>query len=376
MKHIEELDSLRGIACLLVLFDHLYSILFLQVEGHKIFRGGFIGVDLFFILSGFLISSLLFAELRKNSTINLYKFYSRRALRLLPPVLIVIPLVILPIIIYIDGFKIMLINYFYLVTYTTIFPKFLEVLNYFPQPYWFPHAWSLSIEEIFYLFFPFLLMKVRDRNKILIFICILFVINIILLPYVLKIFQGGAYHNPLWHFSQTGLGVALAIFLNKDEEGKMFFENNFFKKIKNYYIKKFPMFFNISFSYIFAMFIFASPGTETPWFFNWGAPLLSFSVCTIIYGVVSRLRSPAFLKNTQLRFIGRISYGLYLFHLPLYRFVEHFVVKKLGFVYHVGLLGWISVDIIILVLTFILSFLSWKLIEEKTISLKKKYFTV
>ena len=77
LGHRPELDGLRGISILLVLMLHL---------GFSFVTGGFLGVDIFFVLSGFLITSLLVQESNSHGRISLKKFYIRRALRLMPAV--------------------------------------------------------------------------------------------------------------------------------------------------------------------------------------------------------------------------------------------------------------------------------------------------
>ena len=82
LGHRPELDGLRGISILLVLLLHL---------GFSVVRGGFLGVDIFFVLSGFLITSLLVQEANTRGSISLKKFYIRRALRLGPAVATFMP---------------------------------------------------------------------------------------------------------------------------------------------------------------------------------------------------------------------------------------------------------------------------------------------
>jgi len=79
-KHVPALDGLRGLAILLVITHH--QLIPLSLEG------GFLGVDLFFVLSGFLITTLLLAEFDAAKTISLGNFYARRALRLGPALLL------------------------------------------------------------------------------------------------------------------------------------------------------------------------------------------------------------------------------------------------------------------------------------------------
>lgn len=79
--YLPALDGLRAVAVLLVLLFH---------AGVGIFQNGFVGVDVFFVLSGFLITRLLLAEMERTSTINLRSFYARRVRRLLPASLVVV----------------------------------------------------------------------------------------------------------------------------------------------------------------------------------------------------------------------------------------------------------------------------------------------
>src|SRR5689334_3153109 len=79
--HFGVLDGLRGIAVLIVMFYHLA---YLEPGLREYSKGGFLGVDIFFVLSGFLITSTLLAERDRDQTISLIRFYARRTLRLMP----------------------------------------------------------------------------------------------------------------------------------------------------------------------------------------------------------------------------------------------------------------------------------------------------
>jgi peptidoglycan/LPS O-acetylase OafA/YrhL len=136
------LDGLRGVAILLVLICHM-----------NILRGGFLGVDLFFVLSGFLITSLLVHEWERIGSISLTRFYARRALRLLPAfwVLLVICLVAsqyLPPTWAALRRKEILVAACYVTNWPLLHHATLSM---------FGHTWSLSIEEQFYLIWPPLL---------------------------------------------------------------------------------------------------------------------------------------------------------------------------------------------------------------------------
>src|SRR6266571_2966218 len=149
------LDVLRGIAVLLVIFRH-YPV-------SKVALGGWIGVDLFFVLSGFLISGLLFSDLTSNGSIALRRFYIRRGLKIYPAF------------------------YFFLAGTSLLWPvvlphKFLLSEVFFLQsylPHIWQHTWSLAVEEHFYFVLPLLLLAL-NRGKRLHYLPILSLLLVIL----------------------------------------------------------------------------------------------------------------------------------------------------------------------------------------------------
>jgi peptidoglycan/LPS O-acetylase OafA/YrhL len=148
IRHVPGLDGLRGAAVLVVVAFHL---------GHL--RGGYLGVDLFFVLSGYLITSLLLAEGRERGRIHLARFWERRARRLLPA----LGVLLVGIAAYArfvakpeelhrirwDG----LATLFYVANWRAIFGK-ADYWALFTAPSPLEHAWSLAIEEQFYLVWP------------------------------------------------------------------------------------------------------------------------------------------------------------------------------------------------------------------------------
>jgi peptidoglycan/LPS O-acetylase OafA/YrhL len=154
MQHQPALDGLRGAAVAGVLLFH---------AGHL--RGGYLGVDAFFVLSGFLITSLLLAEGARTGTVALGAFWARRARRLLPALLAVLAFVAVYALVVASATE-----------RTTIRADGLATLGYFANwraifsgtDYWalfqspspLEHTWSLAIEEQFYLFWPLLLVAI------------------------------------------------------------------------------------------------------------------------------------------------------------------------------------------------------------------------
>lgn len=161
--YIPALDTLRGLAVLAVLLGHADYFFF--GEGFDWFVGGFIGVDLFFVLSGFLITRNLIAEASDTGTLALGRFWARRALRLLPA-LAVLLLVLIPVLVVTDQTtEHFLVGVLALVFY--VFNWFiLLTLENIPGT---GHLWSLSVEEQFYLLWPLALalglpISLRSRH--------------------------------------------------------------------------------------------------------------------------------------------------------------------------------------------------------------------
>jgi peptidoglycan/LPS O-acetylase OafA/YrhL len=148
MKYVPALDGLRAIAILMVLVFHAHG---------PIAHGGFVGVDVFFVLSGFLITSLLLAERDATGGIDLRAFYRRRLLRLTPPLfaMLAVYLVIAPLA-WPRGHHVAsaLVSALYLADYGRAF---------WGVPWELVHMWSLSVEEHYYLLWPLLLLLSRRR---------------------------------------------------------------------------------------------------------------------------------------------------------------------------------------------------------------------
>ncbi len=146
-KRLPMLDGLRAVSIALVLFSHLQG-----TRGFPAFAGvtrlvgdlGMLGVRVFFVLSGFLITHLLIAELRRNGRISLADFYARRAIRILP------------------ALAVFLLCIFVAARLGWLFPTRKDwihaltfTMDYSPHPAWsLGHLWSLSVEEQFYLGWP------------------------------------------------------------------------------------------------------------------------------------------------------------------------------------------------------------------------------
>src|SRR5210317_2228868 len=170
-----EIDGLRAIAVVAVILYHAQ----ITILGHQPFKGGFIGVDIFFVISGYLITSIILKELVTTGTFSFKHFYERRIRRILPALLFIM-LVSLPFAwIYLlpNSFIDFSKSILYSLGFTSNF-----YFHYSGQEYGaesgllkpFLHTWSLSIEEQYYILFPIvLLFTFKYFRKYLIHILIL-----------------------------------------------------------------------------------------------------------------------------------------------------------------------------------------------------------
>ena len=147
MKYRPEIDGLRALAVIPVILFH---------AGFELFSGGFVGVDIFFVISGFLITSILINEI-ENDKFSLLKFYERRALRILPA-LFTVMLFCLPLA-YLWMFPIELKNFSQSLIAVVFFMS--NILFWLEEGYFAAsselkpllHTWSLAVEEQYYLSF-------------------------------------------------------------------------------------------------------------------------------------------------------------------------------------------------------------------------------
>ncbi len=165
LNRIPSLDGLRAISILFVLWGHLCGTGNFPIQETDTFNLANLGVRMFFVISGFLITGILINELNKTSSINLKKFYFRRTLRIFPPYYFF--LFTIGIIGLWGGLSVSLHDWLSSVLY---------ISNFTPIKTWeLGHTWSLAVEEQFYLIMPFLLFAIRKKN-VLIVLCLVILI--------------------------------------------------------------------------------------------------------------------------------------------------------------------------------------------------------
>jgi peptidoglycan/LPS O-acetylase OafA/YrhL len=338
------LDGLRGLAIIVVM----------AFNGHFLWmEGGFVGVDIFFVLSGFLITSLLVQSHRRTSGLNLKNFYLRRALRLLPALFLLMLFCIGYAVFFQPADKStttlrgVFYTFFYINNWVQISDPGLGALS---------HAWSLSVEEQFYIAWPlFLLILLKVKNKAWIFailfalICVSFAINAVL-------WSAKASYLRLYFGSDTRayellIGCVTALLLSWGIVGRR-------RNLKwVFHIGSL-----ISIAWIFLM-VFVARHT-TGFVYNGGFALVCIGTAILIMDLL--LFPSGFSKLFEFRplvWIGKISYGLYLWHYPIFEASKLLKDRMSPLTY--GLIG--------LVVTFLVAIVSYYLVEQPFLKLRRRY---
>lgn len=157
MNHLPGLDLLRAIAIVWVMLFHSFLVGGLGADFTWLSRFGWAGVDIFFVLSGFLIGSQVLQQLQRNGSVSLSGFYARRAWRILPAFAVVLALyVAFPALREMPGLQ----PWWQFATFT------MNLLIDYERNPAFSHAWSLCVEEHFYLVFPLLAWALSRRCSV------------------------------------------------------------------------------------------------------------------------------------------------------------------------------------------------------------------
>jgi peptidoglycan/LPS O-acetylase OafA/YrhL len=154
------LDGWRGFAVIgVILYHGRYGFFGGGSELTKLSAHGFVGVDVFFAISGFLICGLLLQEYQRNGAISLRRFYIRRCFRILPPYYFALAVLCV-----VSLFGAIKVNYSYLVSCLLFYRNYEPLGMDEPSGFYTAHFWTLAMEEHFYLIWPMLLVTVKPKR--------------------------------------------------------------------------------------------------------------------------------------------------------------------------------------------------------------------
>jgi peptidoglycan/LPS O-acetylase OafA/YrhL len=340
LGHVPALDGVRGVAVLLVVCCHLI-VGFYPASVYTVLPGGFMGVDIFFVLSGFLITSLLLTEQRKSNGISLLAFYRRRALRLLPALV-----------------GLLIAHFVY--TFVVGDPiglelKSIAVVLLYVENWWavtghpvtagLQHLWSLSIEEQFYAVWPLVTLAIFTVRRSARFVtCGLGAAVLLVMLWRAHVWVDGTNYYAVGKFQfRTDLRAdsllvgALAAHLWIRQR-----------------VPRRGLSVAASCSTLFIALCLLRLRPQSGFLFKGGFTLFAVAVAVVIVAVVDGgwfgTRLCAWLP---LRAVGRVSYGLYLWHLPVMFAVARYTT------------GWPALEraTLALVISAVCTIASWYLVE-------------
>jgi peptidoglycan/LPS O-acetylase OafA/YrhL len=338
MKYRREIDGLRAIAVIPVVLFH---------ANFPLFSGGFVGVDIFFVISGYLITSIILEEIEKGS-FSIIHFYERRARRILPALFFVI-LISLPFAYFIQTPS-ELESYSQSLFSVTVFSSniyFWLTSGYFSSASELKpllHTWSLAVEEQFYIFFPiYLLLVWRFRKRwVLVSIIALGVISLTLAQLASKTMPDTAFYLLPTRAWELMIGASLAIMLLHREAHKLIAEN---RRLTNELLSC------LGLVMICTSIIIYDKNTPFPSVYTLvptigTALLIVFSNSNTLIG--------HFLGCRLLVGIGLISYSAYLWHQPIFAFTRAYTNSFPSLLFMLFLSSF----------SFLLAYISWRYIEK------------
>lgn len=349
VAHISAFDGLRGLAVFSVMIFH---------GSYGYFPGGFLGVDLFFVISGYLITSLLYVEFEEKRSISFGKFYARRALRLIPALII----------------GIILANLLW--DYTELPPGYDRTIATLAGLFYFTnlvfdyvcgnlnHLWSLSVEEHFYLIWPvtvaYFLFKLTNKNKIIFLVILIFASTLFRIvafhfqhDWVFGIFWIDPYGFTLCRIDGILLG-ALLYFVGLQ------YPQIVSNSRDNYMDSVWMLILFVTFVGLGVKVSLYDEGWLT------GGFVLTNLLCVAIVLLAVRNPNHRILSNGILRWIGNRSYAIYLYHFPIFLVMERFRVPH-------SMSNLLIITLLRFGAAFALAAVSYYYVEQPILKLKKKF---
>ena len=308
-KYRLEIDGLRAIAVVAVILYHAQITIF----GHQPFKGGFIGVDIFFVISGYLITSIILKELVTTGSFSFKHFYKRRIRRILPALLFVM-LVFLPF-----AWRYLLpssfVDFSKFILYSLSFSSNFY-FHYSGQQYGaesgllkpFLHTWSLSVEKQYYILFPIILLVIFKyfRKYLLTILVIALIISLQIADWSSKNYPSVSFyflHTRMWELLAGSILAYFEITLGHRSKNKKL--NLILPSVGLFLIGHSILFFNDKMFH--------------PSFYTL-SPIIG--VCLIIWFSYKDEIITKILSTKLFVGIGLMSYSLYLWHYPIFAFAR------------------------------------------------------
>ncbi|MFN0033301.1 MAG: acyltransferase family protein [Flavobacteriales bacterium] len=324
------------------------------------------GVVFFFVLSGFLITYLLLEEKKVTGTIGIKKFYTRRILRIWPLYYIIVLLgfFVLPHLPWFDIAKqeVPFLQHFgiNLLCYALLFPNLATAIFNSAVPN-IGQAWSIGVEEQFYLIWPVL---VKFFKNTLLAIAVFFLCVVALKVVFLLFFNDIAYAKIVSRFLATSKIETMAI-------GGLGAYLLYFKKemIQKWVFSRAAQW--LAYTCVPLVVLFAPVA-----FINVVHLIYSVAFLIIILNVAANPHSLLKFRSTWLHYLGKVSYGIYMYHIICITFSIYALDAIFGFAQRLEWWQSALVYLLSVALTLIVSSLSYEFIEKRFINRKKKYTTV
>jgi hypothetical protein len=332
-----EIDGLRALA---VVFVVLYHLEFIYLN-RNFFQGGFLGVDIFFVISGYLASHFIFPNLKKVNKSWIFLYYEKRARRIFPALFscILVSFIFAYFNFLQDSFSDFKESIIYCISFlSNIYFYYTRILYGAEDSVLIPllHTWSLAIEFQFYIFFPIILILINKylRQNIILLIFLLFFLSFFI--FILFSYKNSSLS---FFFTITRLWELIIGSIIYIYEKKLFQ-----KQFRNEKFLTFIGFFLILFALLYG---------EVQYFYLWNIAA-TLGTCLIIIFSKKEYLITELLSKKFIVFIGLISYSLYIFHYPVLAFNRYSSYIKEDF----------NGKLLLVLIIFLLSLISYYFFER------------